>query len=84
MVIDNLPKYQPGGDKHSCDLCIKKGKDVQPAVMYCTVCCKKHCKKHEEVSLACPYGYKSVAILARGRRVTRALSLPLSLHEQNN
>ena len=82
MVIDNLPKYQPGGDKHLCDLCIKKGKDVQPAVMYCTVCCKKHCKKHEEVSLARPYG-KLVTILATSRRVTRA-PLPLSSHKQNN
>ena len=55
-MIDNLPKYQPGGDKPLCDVCKKKGKDVQPAVMYCTVCTKRHCKKHQEVSrlqLAC-------------------------------
>ena len=87
MVIDNLPKYQSGGDKPLCDVCKKKGKNVQPAVMYCTVCCKKYCKKHEEVSLACPYDYKSVAILARGRRVTRASPPPPSLspsHKQIN
>ena len=49
MVIDNLPKYQPGGDKPLCDVCKKKGKDVQPAVMHCTTCSKKHCQKHKAV-----------------------------------
>ena len=49
VVIDNLPKYQPGGEKPLCDVCKKKGKDVQPAVMYCTDCSKKHCEKHKEV-----------------------------------
>ena len=48
MVIENLPNFKAGGGKPSCDLCIKKGKDV-PAVMYCTVCTKKHCEKHKEV-----------------------------------
>ena len=48
MVVDNLPKFQAGGDKPSCDYCVKKGKDV-PAVMYCTICTKKHCEKHKEV-----------------------------------
>ena len=48
MVIENLPNFKAGGGKPSCDLCIKKGKDV-PAVMYCTVCTKKHCGKHKEV-----------------------------------
>ena len=50
MVIDNLPKYQPGGDKHLCDVCKKKGNDV-PAVMYCSTCSKKHCEKHKEVRM---------------------------------
>ena len=55
MVVDNLPKFKAGGDKPSCDYCIKKGKDV-PAVMYCTVCTKKHCEKHKEVGwLECKY-----------------------------
>ena len=48
VVVDELPKFKSGGDKPSCDICIKKGKDV-PAVMYCTICTKKHCKKHKEV-----------------------------------
>ena len=51
MAIVNLPKYQPGGDKPLCDVCKKKGKDVQPAVMYCTTCSKKHCQKHKEVGI---------------------------------
>ena len=51
VVIDNLPKYQEGGDKPLCDVCKKKGKDVQPAVMYCTTCSKKHCQKHKEVGM---------------------------------
>ena len=59
MVVDDLPRYQPGGDKHLCDVCIKKGKDVQPAVMYCTECSKKHCGKHKEVS----YKYLSNYVL---------------------
>ena len=49
VVVNDLPRYQPGADKHLCDVCIKKGKDVQPAVMYCTNCSKKHCGKHKEV-----------------------------------
>ena len=48
VVVDSLPKFKAGGDKPSCDYCIKKEKDV-PAVMYCTVCTKKYCEKHEEV-----------------------------------
>ena len=51
MAIVNLPKYQPGRDKPLCDVCKKKGKDVQPAVMYCTTCSKKHCQKHKEVGI---------------------------------
>ena len=50
-MIDNLPKYQPEGDKLLCDVCKKKGNDVQPAVMYCTACRKKHCQKHKEVRM---------------------------------
>ena len=51
MAIVNLLKYQPGGDKPLCDVCKKKEKDVQPAVMYCTTCSKKHCQKHKEVGM---------------------------------
>ena len=49
VVIEELPNYKPGGDKPSCDVCMKKGKDIQHATMYCHTCSKKYCEKHGEV-----------------------------------
>ena len=45
----DLPSHDTGGDNRWCDVCIKKSKVKEEAVIYCKQCDKKFCTKHEEV-----------------------------------
>ena len=53
MICDVPIKVLPACDiakvETWCDVCIKKGDEKQPANIYCTLCKKKFCTKHEEV-----------------------------------
>ncbi|XP_067930178.1 E3 ubiquitin-protein ligase TRIM56-like [Watersipora subatra] len=48
VQVDNLPVHNSGILEHDCDVCIKKGTSVKPAVIYCRDCSKKYCKAHQE------------------------------------
>ncbi|XP_067930938.1 E3 ubiquitin-protein ligase TRIM56-like [Watersipora subatra] len=48
VQVDNLPAHNSGIPEHDCDVCIKKGTSVKPAVIYCRDCSKKYCKAHQE------------------------------------
>ena len=76
MVVNNLPEFKAGGDKPSCDICIKKGKDV-PAVMYCTICTKKHCEKHKEVIVVVIINNSMTSVWLRNILVTEFIVLNL-------
>jgi len=38
-----------------CDVCVKKGEQNVPAVIYCTVCRKLFCRNHEQVLSLFPF-----------------------------
>ena len=48
-MTERQQSYTFSRSKNNCDVCVKKGKAVQHAVVYCTDCSKKYCKAHEEV-----------------------------------
>ncbi|XP_067929936.1 uncharacterized protein [Watersipora subatra] len=47
-MTERRQSYTFSRSKNNCDVCVKKGKAVQHAVVYCTDCSKKYCKAHEE------------------------------------
>jgi len=50
--VENLPSADVADNSVSCDVCTKKGLKKVPAVIYCTVCRKLFCRKHDEVILS--------------------------------
>jgi len=48
---ENLPSADVADNSISCDVCTKKGLKRVPAIIYCTVCRKLFCRKHDEVIL---------------------------------
>jgi len=47
--MESLPSADVEDNSVSCDVCTKKGMKKVPAVIYCTVCRKLFCRKHDEV-----------------------------------
>ena len=57
--LQDLPSHDAGEDNKWCDVCIKKHKLKQEAVIYCTQCDKKFCTKHKEASTVITYSIVS-------------------------
>jgi len=55
VSIESLPSANIEDNSTPCDVCVKKEEQNVPAVIYCTVCRKLFCRKHEEVVFVCCY-----------------------------
>lgn len=52
VTLDSLPSYKNNKQVVPCDSCILKGENNQPSVIYCEMCDKKYCTRHEQVRIA--------------------------------
>jgi len=52
LRVESLPSANVADNSVSCYVCTKKGLKKVPAIIYCTVCRKLFCRKHDEVILS--------------------------------